>query len=105
MRAYELVFIVHPDLDDSALKELVDRVKGWITDSGGQVAKIDLWGKRKLAYRLRRQSEGQYVLIKTQLAPVFCAQLERNYACRTHSAISTGSRITILLPIILRIRI
>jgi len=78
MRAYELVFIVHPDLDDSALKELVDRVKGWITDSGGQVAKIDLWGKRKLAYRLRRQSEGQYVLMKTQLAPAFCVQLERN---------------------------
>lgn len=78
MRAYELVFIVHPDLDDSALKELVDRVKGWITDSGGQVAKIDLWGKRKLAYRLRRQSEGQYVLMKTQLAPASCAQLERN---------------------------
>ncbi len=78
MRAYELVFIVHPDLDDSALKELVDRVKGWITDSGGQVAKIDLWGKRKLAYRLRKQSEGQFVLLKTQLAPSFCAQLERN---------------------------
>ncbi|HLE52624.1 MAG: 30S ribosomal protein S6 [Chloroflexi bacterium RBG_19FT_COMBO_50_10] len=78
MRAYELVFIVHPDLDDSALKELVDRVKGWITDAGGQVAKVDLWGKRKLAYRLRKQSEGQYVLMKTQMAPSFCTQLERN---------------------------
>ena len=78
MRAYELIFIVHPDLDDSALKELVDRVKGWITDAGGQVAKVDLWGKRKLAYRLRKQSEGQYVLMKTQLAPSFCVQLERN---------------------------
>ena len=78
MRAYELIFIVHPDLDDSAIKELVDRVKGWITDAGGQVAKVDLWGKRKLAYRLRKQTEGQYVLMKTQLAPSFCVQLERN---------------------------
>ena len=78
MRAYELVFIVHPDLDDSALKELVDRVKGWITDAGGQVAKVDLWGKRKLAYRLRKQTEGQYVLMKTQMTPSFCTQLERN---------------------------
>ena len=78
MRAYELIFIVHPDLDDSAIKELVDRVKGWITDAGGQVAKVDLWGKRKLAYRLRKQSEGQYVLMKTQMAPSFCTQLERN---------------------------
>jgi small subunit ribosomal protein S6 len=78
MRAYELVFIVHPDLDDSAVKELVDRVKGWITDAGGQVLKVDLWGKRKLAYHLRKQTEGQYVLMKTQMAPSFCVQIERN---------------------------
>ena len=78
MRAYELVFIVHPDLEDVAFKELVERVKGWITEAGGQVAKVDLWGKRKLAYSLRKQKEGHYVIIQTQMAPSFCAQLERN---------------------------
>lgn len=78
MRAYELVFIVHPELDDSAFKELVEKAKGWITEAGGKVSKVDLWGKRKLAYRVRKQKDGQFVLFKTEMDPTFCIQLERN---------------------------
>ncbi len=78
MRDYELVFIVHPDLDDNAYKEVVERVRVWITEAGGSVSKVDLWGKRKLAYAIRKQREGQYVLMKTQMPPTFSAQLERN---------------------------
>jgi small subunit ribosomal protein S6 len=78
MREYELVFIVHPDLDDSALKEVVGKVSGWITEAGGIVSQVDLWGKRKLAYSIRKQKEGQYVLFKTQMDPYFGATLERN---------------------------
>ena len=78
MREYELVFIVHPDLDDTAFKEVVEKVQGWITGGGGSIAKIDLWGKRKLAYEIRKQKEGQYVLMHTQMDPAFSAQLERN---------------------------
>lgn len=78
MRDYEVVFIVHPDLDDTAFKDVVEKVNGWITDAGGSVSKIDLWGKRKMAYRIRKQIEGQYVLIKTQMPPTSSIQLERN---------------------------
>ncbi len=78
MRDYELVFIVHPDLDDNAFKDVVEKVRGWITEAGGEVAKVDLWGKRKLAYPIRKQKEGQYVLFRTQLPPAFSATLERN---------------------------
>ena len=78
MREYELVFIVHPDLDDTALKEVIEKVSGWITDAGGSVSKIDLWGKRRMAYAIRKQKEGQYVLLKTQMEPTFGATLERN---------------------------
>jgi small subunit ribosomal protein S6 len=78
MREYELVFIVHPDLDDTALKDVVEKVSGWITEAGGIVSKVDLWGKRKLAYSIRKQKEGQYVLFKTQMEPTFGATLERN---------------------------
>jgi small subunit ribosomal protein S6 len=78
MRVYELVFIVHPDLDDAAFKELVEKVKGWITEAGGIISKVDSWGKRKLAYRIRKQKEGQYVAIKAEIPPLFCVQLERN---------------------------
>ena len=78
MRSYELVFIVHPELDETSFNDLVDKVNGWIADSGGQVLNVDLWGKRKLAYPIRKQIEGQYVLMNTELDPTFCSELERN---------------------------
>ena len=78
MREYELVFIVHPDQDETAFTEVVNRVQNWITEAGGEVEKTDIWGKRKLAYPIRKQSEGLYVLLQTRLNPDFCAILERN---------------------------
>lgn len=78
MRDYELVFIVHPDLDETAFNDVVERVQGWITEAGGSVTKTDIWGKRKLAYLIRKQSEGQYVLMELNMSPDFGATLERN---------------------------
>jgi small subunit ribosomal protein S6 len=78
MRSYEVVFIVHPDLEEAAFKEIVERVTSWIKDDGGSVAKADVWGKRDLAYPIRKKTEGQYVLLETEMAPSFCATLERN---------------------------
>lgn len=78
MRDYELVFIVHPDLDETAFTDVVNRVRSWITDVGGEVVKTDLWGKRKLAYQIRKQNEGQYVLMQAKMDPKTGAQLERN---------------------------
>jgi small subunit ribosomal protein S6 len=78
MRDYEVVFIARPDLDENALTEVVNRVRGWISDGGGEIEKVDLWGKRKLAYPIRKQTEGQYVLMQTKMSPAFGAQLERN---------------------------
>jgi small subunit ribosomal protein S6 len=78
MREYEVVFIVHPELDESALNEVVEKVKTWITESGGEVSKVDAWGKKKLAYLIRKQSEGIYYSFTAKMAPQFSAQLERN---------------------------
>jgi small subunit ribosomal protein S6 len=78
MRDYELVFIVHPDLDETAVKDVISKVSGWITDAGGSISKVDLWGKRKMAYSIRKQKEGQYVLFRTQMEPTFGVTLERN---------------------------
>ncbi len=78
MRNYELVVIVHPDLDEAALNSVVEKVKGWIVDSGGSVAKVDLWGRRRMAYAIRKQHEGQYVWLQAEIAPKFSAELERN---------------------------
>ncbi|MEX1248800.1 MAG: 30S ribosomal protein S6 [Anaerolineales bacterium] len=79
MRKYEVTYIAHPDLDADAFKQLNEQVQGWITNSGGKVDKVDIWGKRKLAYRIKKQAEGQYVLLQTTLDPVFCLQLEQQF--------------------------
>ena len=63
MRKYELVCIFHPDLDEEAFTANVDKVKAWITELGGSVDKVDIWGRRKLAYSIRKQKEGQYILL------------------------------------------
>ena len=78
MRNYEIVFIIHPDLDEAALTALVEKVKAWITDSGGSVEQSDVWGKRRMAYRIRKQRDGQYVYMIASFAPAFNAELERN---------------------------
>jgi small subunit ribosomal protein S6 len=78
MRNYEVVLVVHPDLDENALKSVIERVQGWITEAGGTIARLDQWGKRRLAYSIRKQREGQYVYIEATFAPSFSAVLERN---------------------------
>jgi len=78
MREYEIVFIVHPDLEENALNEVTEKVKGWVTEAGGSVIKADFWGRRRLAYAIRKQKEGQYILLKVQLAPTTVVTIERN---------------------------
>ena len=78
MRKYELMFIIHPDLDEASVTETVEKVSSWITDAGGSIDKVDLWGKRQLAYPIRKQKDGQYVLIQAQMEPTFGSELERN---------------------------
>ncbi len=78
MRNYEVVFIVNPDLDENGLKGVIDRVQSWVSDSGGGVDNVDIWGRRRMAYQIRKQREGQYVYMETHFDPTFTAELERN---------------------------
>ncbi len=77
MRPYEVVFIAHPDLDSAALQNTIESVKGWITAAGGEITKVDPWGKRQLAYPIRKRREGYYVLIEANMPPTAVATLER----------------------------
>lgn len=78
MRQYEVAYIVHPELDETAFKDINDRISALITENGGKIDKAELWGKKKLAYEIRKQTEGQYVFLKATLPPAFCTELERN---------------------------
>jgi small subunit ribosomal protein S6 len=78
MRTYELVCIIHPDLDDNAFKAVIEKVSGWISEAGGNVDKVEPWGRRRMAYSIRKQREGQYVLFQISMLPGATAGLERN---------------------------
>ena len=78
MRQYELIFIVHPDVDDDSLNEVIDRVSSWVSDEDGEITNTELWGKRKLAYPIRKQLEGFYVVMQTKMTLTADSQLERN---------------------------
>jgi len=78
MRNYELVCIFQPELDETAFKGAVERVQSWITETGGSVDKTEVWGRRKLAYIIHKQTEGQYVLMNITLDPKAASDVERN---------------------------
>jgi small subunit ribosomal protein S6 len=78
MRNYELVLILQADLDEASFNAAIDKVKGWITEAKGSVEKVDIWGKRKLAYPIRKQTEGQYALLTVKMEPSFTGKLEGN---------------------------
>ncbi len=77
MRNYELTCILHPDLDEAAFNDALEKIKGWISDAEGSVEKVDNWGRRKMAYMIRKQLEGQYVLLHVNMPPKATAELER----------------------------
>jgi small subunit ribosomal protein S6 len=78
MRNYELMCIIQPDLDETAFNGVLDKVKGWITDSGGSIEKAEVWGRRRMAYTINKHREGQYVLLNVSMAPAATFELERN---------------------------
>ena len=78
MRNYELVCLIQPDLDETAFNAVVDRVKGWVTETGGNVDKVDMWGKRRLAYEIKKQRDSNYVLFDLSMAPATTSALEQN---------------------------
>ena len=78
MRNYEVGLIVHPDTNQQTLDELLTKVKGWVTETGGTIAKVDVWGKRRLAYTIRKQRDGYYAFLYADLPGTIPATLERN---------------------------
>ncbi|HMJ39233.1 MAG TPA: 30S ribosomal protein S6 [Verrucomicrobiae bacterium] len=76
MRDYEVLYIVRADLDDEKVQDAVKRVNTLIERSGGAVERTNLWGKRKLAYEVKHQKEGSYVLQDFQFEPSRVPELE-----------------------------
>jgi small subunit ribosomal protein S6 len=78
MHQYELVIIIHPDLDDEAINQTLDKIKEWISKSGGSIDSVDNWGKKHLAYEIQKQNEGIYYLLNISAPSESISDLERN---------------------------
>lgn len=78
MRTYETIFIAHPDLVEEEVKALIDRMKGIIENLNGQLIKVEEWGRKKLAYKLKKLTKGYYVLIRFLGNSEILVEIERN---------------------------
>jgi len=76
MRDYELVAIISPELDEDEVSKIVDRVTESINSRGGAVEETKNWGKRKLAYPVKKFREGDYILARFKLMPKSVRELE-----------------------------
>jgi len=75
--AYELMYIVRPELDDDAVQQEIEKVSQLIQTNGGQVKKVTPWGKRRLAYTVKDQREGHYVVAEFELDRGRVQEVER----------------------------
>ena len=78
LRDYELVFIVSPEVTEESLENTIVKISQFITDRDGVISDVERWGKRKLAYPVEHFLEGNYVLARFKMSPVWCKDLEAN---------------------------
>lgn len=76
MNKYEVMFIIDPVLEDDKKEAVIETVKGIIA-AAGEVADTDIWGLRKLAYPIRKKSEGYYVVMQFSASPELPKELDR----------------------------
>jgi small subunit ribosomal protein S6 len=77
MRTYELMVILDPDLEERTVAPSLDQFLGVIRNDGGNVDKVDIWGRRRLAHEIDKKSEGIYAVIDMQAEPAAVKELDR----------------------------
>lgn len=77
MRTYEAIFIVHPEVVGDDLTAIIDKYKTILTDQGANVLKAENWGTRTLAYTVKKQPKGCYILFIFDAEPKVIAEFER----------------------------
>lgn len=76
MRAYELVVIISPEIDEEEIPTTVEKINQFIIERGGSIAEVNQWGRRKLAYPIRHFMEGNYVLTQFKMESRLTEELE-----------------------------
>jgi small subunit ribosomal protein S6 len=74
---YELMLIVNPNADEERQKEIVERLRTTVEKDKGNIAGVDEWGKKKLAYEIDKEPEGVYTVITFTATPATLTEVER----------------------------
>ena len=77
MRQYELMVILDPELDERTVAPSLDKFLSVVTKDGGSVENVDIWGRRRLAYEIDKNTEGIYAVVTLQAEPATVKELDR----------------------------
>jgi small subunit ribosomal protein S6 len=77
MRHYEIMIILEPNLEERSVQPSLDQFLTVVTGDGGKVAKVDIWGKRRLAYQIDKKPEGIYAVVDLTAEPDTVRELDR----------------------------
>jgi small subunit ribosomal protein S6 len=77
MRRYEMMVILDPQLDERTVTPSLDQFLGVVKAQGGNVVKVDVWGKRRLSYEIDKRTEGIYAVVDMSCTPATVAELDR----------------------------
>jgi small subunit ribosomal protein S6 len=79
MRPYEVMVIFDPDTDERQVQPTLEQFLTVITKGGGTVDTMDIWGRRRLAYEIRKKSEGIYAVVTLTAEPATVKELDRQF--------------------------
>jgi small subunit ribosomal protein S6 len=77
MRQYEMMIILDPSLEERTVQPSLDQFLKVVTSAGGTVDKVDVWGRRRLAYEIQKKSEGIYTVVELNAEPETVKELDR----------------------------
>jgi small subunit ribosomal protein S6 len=79
MKTYETTIIFDPGLEEARINEEVERVSQSIAQASGEIVEVQRWGKRKLAYNIRKRRDGTYIHIKHKSPPTLIGEMDRRF--------------------------
>jgi small subunit ribosomal protein S6 len=77
MRHYEVVVILDPQLEERTVAPSLDAFLNVVKNDGGTVGKVDIWGRRRLAYEINKHGDGIYAILDLNCSPAAVAELDR----------------------------
>jgi len=77
VRHYEMMVILDPDLEERTVAPSLDRYLSLVTNNGGTVDSVDVWGRRRMAYEIQKKAEGIYAVVELHAEPDTVKELDR----------------------------